>query len=251
MANKLPVSPQNQNKNQLKLNYLLAVVAVASLLLGVWQIKNAIFSPFVGTRGSENGQTPKNNDDLALQNKDTDSDGLSDYDEINVYKTSIYLKDSDSDGVDDKTEVEKGTDPNCPTGRNCSEVIAPATTTGEPNNTTKTNVTPAEIRDMLKKNGISDSVIAKYDDASLLKMYSEVAGEVATTNQPASNPISGGNTATPNSNPNLTTEQKQKILNLPVADLRKYLLDSGAEADVLQKMDDATLKTLVKQVLGL
>ncbi len=55
----------------------------------------------------------------AQKKKDTDVDGLSDYDELYIYKTSPYIKDSDSDGIDDKTEVFGGSDPNCPKGKDC------------------------------------------------------------------------------------------------------------------------------------
>lgn len=51
---------------------------------------------------------------------DSDSDGLNDYDELNVYKTSPYLADSDSDGFDDKTEIFTSHDPNCPEGKDCA-----------------------------------------------------------------------------------------------------------------------------------
>src|SRR3989339_1067244 len=51
--------------------------------------------------------------------KDTDGDGLVDYDELYVYKTSPYTSDSDSDGFDDKQEVYSGNNPNCPTGKDC------------------------------------------------------------------------------------------------------------------------------------
>lgn len=57
-----------------------------------------------------------------LRIKDSDGDGLSDWDELNLYKTSPYLEDSDSDGFNDKNEINSGNDPNCPTGRNCSGV---------------------------------------------------------------------------------------------------------------------------------
>lgn len=50
---------------------------------------------------------------------DTDSDGLTDREEINIYHTSPYLKDTDSDGIDDKEEIERGSDPNCPEGKDC------------------------------------------------------------------------------------------------------------------------------------
>ena len=55
----------------------------------------------------------------ALKQKDTDGDGLSDYDELFIFQTSPYLADSDSDGHDDKVEIESGNDPNCPQGQTC------------------------------------------------------------------------------------------------------------------------------------
>lgn len=66
-----------------------------------------------------------NNDEKeieALKSKDTDFDGLMDYDELYIYKTSPYLADSDSDTFDDKTEVFSGNDPNCPEGKSCISV---------------------------------------------------------------------------------------------------------------------------------
>lgn len=56
---------------------------------------------------------------IELQTKDTDGDGLSDWDELNYYHTSPYLEDSDSDGFSDKIEIESNNDPNCPSGTDC------------------------------------------------------------------------------------------------------------------------------------
>lgn len=67
----------------------------------------------------------------AMKTRDTDNDGLSDYDEQMVYKTSLYLKDSDSDGFDDKTEVFSGNDPNCPKDKVCNVSVAASETSGE------------------------------------------------------------------------------------------------------------------------
>lgn len=57
--------------------------------------------------------------DEDLKNKDTDGDGLSDWEELNVYDTSPYLEDTDGDGIPDGKEVEMGSDPNCPPGQDC------------------------------------------------------------------------------------------------------------------------------------
>jgi hypothetical protein len=58
-----------------------------------------------------------------LKGKDTDRDGLSDYAEISIYKTSPYLADSDSDGIPDAIEIAQGTNPNCPTGQTCGGIV--------------------------------------------------------------------------------------------------------------------------------
>jgi len=59
----------------------------------------------------------------ASKTKDTDADGLVDYDELYVYKTSPYIVDSDSDGYDDKTEIFSGNNPNCPVDKTCGFVV--------------------------------------------------------------------------------------------------------------------------------
>jgi len=66
----------------------------------------------------------------ALKQKDTDRDGLSDYDELNAYQTSPYLPDTDSDGIPDAVELAQGTNPNCPQGKSCLEVSNDVPRTG-------------------------------------------------------------------------------------------------------------------------
>lgn len=67
----------------------------------------------------------------ASKTRDTDGDGLMDYDELYVYKTSPYLTDSDSDGFDDKTEIFSGNDPTCPKETDCDvQAEAVSTDTG-------------------------------------------------------------------------------------------------------------------------
>jgi len=67
---------------------------------------------------------------------DTDNDGLFDYDELYIYKTSPYLIDSDSDGIDDATEIFSNQDPNCPAGKDCYGKTTPVTSAEEAVDTT-------------------------------------------------------------------------------------------------------------------
>jgi hypothetical protein len=45
-------------------------------------------------------------DDLIIYSRDADGDGLSDYEELNLYGTNPYRPDTDQDGVDDGDEVD-------------------------------------------------------------------------------------------------------------------------------------------------
>jgi len=140
--------------------------------------------------------------DTALKNKDTDQDGLSDYDELNIYGTSPYLPDSDSDGFTDSQELESGNDPNCPTGQNCrsSQIVPPdqqqqvldnlgveqfgqlldkPTTdkTSSPSSSALdlNSLTPEQIRKILLESGdITQEQLDQIDDEALLKIYKEV-----------------------------------------------------------------------------
>ena len=231
----------------------LGVVALLSLVLGVWQLRTSIRLPFLPQSTSSPSDTASNagsvdtgQDDLAaLQTKDTDSDSLSDYDELYIYNTSPYLKDTDSDSYDDKTEVTSGNDPNCPSGQTC---VAPMTNTGTADNSAVNAQipAPAAIRDLLKKNGVTDDVLAKYDDSTLVQLYREVAGETpSSANQPPVNT----NTNAPTT-PSLSPEQLSLIKNMSAAELRAFLIQGGADKATLDRLDDATLKVMVSQVIG-
>jgi hypothetical protein len=50
-------------------------------------------------------------EDLLPEIIDTDGDGLSDEDEINIHKTDPNNKDTDGDGYEDKSEIDNGYDP--------------------------------------------------------------------------------------------------------------------------------------------
>lgn len=127
--NSAPVQPFLVGKSQ---KIAVAVLAVfAFLVLGIWvaQFKKNLNQPFNGSSDNYalNNETDTCSDgscsdsvsEAELRAKDTDKDGLNDWDELNVYNTSPYLEDSDSDGFSDKEEINNEEDPNCPSGRDC------------------------------------------------------------------------------------------------------------------------------------
>lgn len=114
------------------------VVAFGALALvfGTFYLWKHVASPFVVSyTGPEflTGDEERQREMERLRKEDTDKDGLNDYDELYIYRTSPYIADSDSDGVDDKTEVMNGGDPNCALNMPCGAVedtVNPVTVKG-------------------------------------------------------------------------------------------------------------------------
>lgn len=96
------------------------------LIIGLWywQLKKNIIYPLYG--GMSPAELAKQRASQASaatagsQVKDTDKDGLSDFHEMTLYKTSPFLADTDGDSLSDKQEIDEGTDPNCPQGKDCA-----------------------------------------------------------------------------------------------------------------------------------
>ncbi len=108
---------------------MITTFGALGLVFGVFFMWNHIASPFVinytGPKfltGDEKAQQRMD----SLKKLDTDSDGLSDYEELYIFKTSPYITDSDSDGSLDKAEVQGGTDPNCAPAMPCSQTAIDA-----------------------------------------------------------------------------------------------------------------------------
>jgi len=211
----------NLNKSQKIAVIVLAFFAFLVIIMWIIQFNKNINSPLSGS--SENYQNqgagscigpdcPDNEQDL--KNKDTDGDGLTDWDELNLYNTSPYLEDSDSDGFSDKSEIDSNNDPNCPSGKQCiglesgqgasspeaqgnensgisgGEILnqlgieAPASQTN-PNSTQEQELQnvlsgqgdAATLRKMLLEAGMSQELLNQISDEDLLKSYQETLGE--------------------------------------------------------------------------
>lgn len=111
---------RNLQKEQKISVCLLGVCGVLVVGLSFYKLQMHVVEPFL-TNNKEMlaskvliGQTPA--DLEALQKRtDTDGDGLSDWDEVNVYKMNPYLRDSCGDGVLDNIRVATGKNINCDT----------------------------------------------------------------------------------------------------------------------------------------
>jgi hypothetical protein len=201
---------ENNNRNPIGRNQKIAVTvlgffAVFTFGLWIYQLKSTISEPFA-YRGDQNNSSvvatstcsgPDCPENIArLKTQDTDKDGLTDYDELNIYHTSPYLEDSDSDGYVDYEEVKNSTDPNCPAGKVCQNEaenipatvnntaltdlkaeVASSTASGVETGTSDIksilgeNPDPTLLRQVLVQSGMSQSELDGISDANLLAAY--------------------------------------------------------------------------------
>ncbi len=130
MANLLRERWSELNSGQKMAVTALSICCAFLLIGGISQLRSNVRKPFLVSRQklaqaiqirTQNFEsTEKQVQELKL--KDTDRDGISDYDEQYVYRTSSYLADSDSDGLSDAEEIANNEDPNCPKGKDCLDV---------------------------------------------------------------------------------------------------------------------------------
>lgn len=248
------------NENQYSKRVLLFVfcVGIGALVLGGVQLRKNIKNPFNLLPPTKTAQAnlnkPSNDTLLALQAKDTDKDGLSDYDELYAYQTSPYIADSDSDGISDKDEVTKGTNPNCPEGKICGIISANSNTnlTQNANSQAATNsgqVTAAQLRQALLAAGVSQTDLDAVDDATLLQNYQDIAAEEQTQNN-NTNQVNVNSGSTTNSNVNSSAGLSVETLqNLSPSEIRTFLKLGGVDEATLNQYDDATLKAVYLQAI--
>ncbi len=205
-----------------------AAFGVLALGLGGWIVLatiNRLGQPLTLGNGNAN-QSSAIAELTRLQAKDTDEDGLSDYDELYRLKTSPYLQDSDSDGVKDADEVNRGGDPNCPEGKSCTGLVTTVTPgQGE--------LTPEFLRQALRDAGVAQSVLDGLPDDQLIGIYQEVTQ-------------TGGSVNTNGAQPLPTRGSRG---GLGGAEIRQIFIQAGVSATELQDVDDTTLKQIFEQAL--
>ena len=242
-----PYSDPHTHENTVKRRALIVLVVFGfiTLYFGVWYIRQAISVPFetvVSTNEESTSTNATNGQVQSLRERDTDGDGLNDFDELNVYETSPYIADSDSDGLNDNVEIAGGTDPNCPQGQTCGRVLTNTTNTQAaddlfpdlvPTETPDTsaidpsNLTVDELRKILKDAGASAEEVDKISDEDLLATYQEVLAE------------EGQGSATTTEDYDAVTYEE--LSSMSANDIRQILVDSGVPQETIDQYDDATL----------
>jgi hypothetical protein len=188
---------QGLTKQQKMGVFMLSLFAVFAVGLGVLKIRNTLYAPFALNSDVPYATKEEIDTNEGLMYRDTDKDGLNDFDELYVYVTSPYLKDTDSDGISDKEEVEKGTNPACPEGQTCTDsilsgdgvppvtsVAAATSTLGPPPSAAELETmlsNPTQIRKMLLEAGFDKTLLDKTSDADLIKMVQEALSATVTS----------------------------------------------------------------------
>jgi hypothetical protein len=177
--------------------WVVLLIGIVGLGIGVMQWRGSFKAAFATT--GERYKTPDQVEAERLEGmkaKDTDDDGLNDFEESYVYQTSPYLQDSDSDGADDRTELAAGEDPNCPKDKECTGfspgTVASATTTGGTSLDEQEsqildqlmNPTADQIRQLLLESGIAPEELEGIDDATLLELYHQSLSEAQANIEP-------------------------------------------------------------------
>jgi hypothetical protein len=207
------------HKNSKFFLFVLVIFALLGVGFGFYQIYSNLYNPLKVQRENKSFADSREESQLrsiqyvlSLQNKDSDNDGLSDYDEIYIYKTSPYLKDTDSDGINDKSELMEGGDPLCHKDKDCTGqgltppplpidefekqipeypninpiLPAPAGTTDavEDSNLNNKNlfksfsgdISAKELRSMLEQSGFTKEQVDAFSDEELLNTWNKVLG---------------------------------------------------------------------------
>ncbi len=214
------------------------VIGLIALGLGVWYSRNTIRKPFLividEVKEKNNNEALDNFAELlAEQQKDTDGDGLTDYQETNIYQTSIYLKDSDSDGLDDNIEIARGSNPNCPEGQDCSFVPTPSTDISADDLVAndKTFLSPeyiASAKLILLQNGYTEDELNNMSDEQAVQLYEGLLDD-----------------------PDSSINKQREFVSgtVSVDNLRQILLDNGANPELLDQISDDDLLNVYNATL--
>jgi len=227
-------------KTNKRLIVFLIIIGIFAIFLGFIQLRGAIYSPF-GKIIVEQPEFPGEAEFFAiLSEQDTDGDGLSNFDERFVYLTSENLADTDSDSFSDKEEVDAQSDPlnfestpyriDVPKKANSEQIFS-----SPESNTLDKIVSMEEIRNLLiNEAGLSREIVDKLDDKTLENLYNETKQETGIDLNQLKAPVD---------------DQQRQFSDLDPSQIRQILIEQGVDKNMLDSIDDETLKSMFLQSL--
>lgn len=168
-------------------------LALFAVVFGFMRLSQNIQLTFESSDGEEAKSSDSVLEETKLKMIDTDEDGLNDWDELNSYGTSPYLADSDSDGIKDLEEIKKGTDPNCPVGKECGTSLQKPAPEAQNQETTGSgasenietllpkedlkNLSADDIKELLKQGGVTDEQLQGVTEEELKQLLEETLNQ--------------------------------------------------------------------------
>lgn len=191
--------------------------------------------------------------DEYLKERDTDKDGISDFEELKAYNTSPFLPDTDGDGVNDADELKNGTNPACPEGQNCSnrsgifnaESGTGASSTEMAGNGQQAVFTDEQLKQLQQLGQLAD-VESQLNNSGLAAGTSSLSQSGSKAGADLVNSLSSADEAAQNSASGLGVADKaqaQAILKggASAANLREALLKAGLAKEQLDQISDDDL----------
>ncbi len=235
----------------------LFVFAVLFLIISFFQIRANLYRPYALSNAVPDILIKEKFSDPveALHFRDTDRDGLTDFEEIYIYGTSAYLSDTDGDGIGDKEEIAQGKNPVCAEGTACDKQekdyspvqnlenwIKNPESQGSPFDISVILNDPEQIRLLLTSSGVDSSLLAGFTDAEMLQLGQEIFS--SEDFQTAMN-IQMSNIS---KNPATTTPTKEELFANPNL-LREMILETGyVDKASLDKLTDEEVKKAAEQM---
>jgi hypothetical protein len=190
---------------------VLGIIGITTFVFGLFQINRSIVEPMAREGGVhfKTAEEVEKEKIEKLKQQDTDGDGLHDYEELYVFRTSPFLKDSDSDGLEDGVEIAQLTDPNCPAGRSCRQARAPK----------PTEATGAT--------GVDEITLAP-DEKDILDAMGAVFGDL--------------DELTPET-------MRMRLSEMSPAEMREFMEKIGVPEQMLQQVDDETMRSILLETM--
>lgn len=198
--NRVKIRPTKPSfSKEQRAGFILVVVSgCLAVVLGVVYLFDHLSDPFfVNYEGPRfvTSEQEQQEELFRQQQSDTDGDGLNDYDELYVFKTSPYLADTDGDGYSDFVELQSGSDPTCAVGVVCADVyevtgieqdevsayLETLSSSGQALNDISSvlqSYGPEEIRQLLIDAGIPEEQLSSISNEDLQGLYQSVLGDL-------------------------------------------------------------------------